>query len=137
VAVGAGALQAALGTDTGGSVRLPAAFCGCVGMKTSIGLVSRSGVVPLALAFDTIGPMAGDVRTAARMLAVMQGEDPTDETTVGIRRADPLEGLERSARAAAGAAVGRRHAGGDVGCLAGILPPPSSGWSRKAPSSCR
>ena len=98
VAVGAGVLQAALGTDTGGSVRLPAAFCGCVGMKTSIGLVSRSGVVPLALAFDTIGPIAGDVRTAARMLAVMQGEDPTDETTVGIRRADPLEGLERGVR---------------------------------------
>ncbi len=98
VAVGAGILQAALGTDTGGSVRLPAAFCGCVGLKTSIGLVSRSGVVPLALSFDTIGPMAHDVRTAAHMLAVMQGEDPADETTVAIKRADPLEGLERGVR---------------------------------------
>lgn len=98
VAVGAGVLPAALGTDTGGSVRLPASFCGCVGLKTSIGLVSRAGVVPLALAFDTIGPMAHDVRTAARMLAAMQGEDPDDETTVGIKRGDPLAGLERGVR---------------------------------------
>ncbi len=98
VAVGAGVLQAALGTDTGGSVRLPAAFCGCVGLKTSIGLVSRSGVVPLALTFDTIGPITHDVKTAARMLAIMQGEDPDDATTVGIKRACPLEGLERGVR---------------------------------------
>ena len=98
VAVGAGVLPAALGTDTGGSVRLPAAFCGCVGHKSSIGLVSRAGITPLALAFDTVGPLARDVRTAATLLAVMQGEDPEDETTVGIRRADPLEGLERGVR---------------------------------------
>ncbi len=104
VAVGAGVLPAALGTDTGGSVRLPAAFCGCVGLKTSIGLVSRAGVVPLAETFDTIGPMARDVATAARMLAVMQGEDPQDTTTIGITRGDPLADLERGVR---GLRVGR------------------------------
>ena len=98
VAVGAGLLSAALGTDTGGSVRLPAAFCGCVGLKTSIGLVGRTGVVPLAESFDTIGPMAADVTTAARMLAVMQGEDPDDDTTFGIRRSDPLDGLDAGVR---------------------------------------
>ncbi len=98
VVVGAGLLSAALGTDTGGSVRLPAAFCGCVGLKTSMGLVSRSGVVPLAESFDTIGPMAADVTIAARMLAVMQGEDPDDDTTFGIRRSDPLDGLEAGVR---------------------------------------
>ncbi len=98
VAVGAGILTAALGTDTGGSVRLPASFCGCVGLKTSIGLVGRSGVVPLAESFDTIGPMAKDVATAARMLAVMQGEDPLDDTTFGIRRADPVDGLQSGIR---------------------------------------
>ena len=97
-AVGAGILSAALGTDTGGSVRLPAAFCGCVGLKTSIGLVGRSGVVPLADSFDTIGPIAKDVATAARMLSAMQGEDPRDETTFGIRRADPSESLETGVR---------------------------------------
>jgi aspartyl-tRNA(Asn)/glutamyl-tRNA(Gln) amidotransferase subunit A len=98
VAVGAGLLPAALGTDTGGSVRLPAAFCGCVGLKTSIGLVSRAGVVPLAESFDTIGPMAWDVATAARMLAVMQGEDPDDATTVGVVRRSPINGLTRGVK---------------------------------------
>jgi aspartyl-tRNA(Asn)/glutamyl-tRNA(Gln) amidotransferase subunit A len=98
VAVGAGLLTAALGTDTGGSVRLPAAFCGCVGLKTSIGLIGRSGVVPLAESFDTIGPITRDVTTAARMLAVMQGEDPLDETTFAIQRADPLANLEAGVR---------------------------------------
>lgn len=91
---------AALGTDTGGGLGSATGSVSraCVGLKTSIGLVSRAGVVPLALTFDTIGPMARDVTTAARMLAAMQGEDPDDATTIGIERGDPLEGLERGVR---------------------------------------
>ncbi|MFK7944255.1 MAG: amidase [Paracoccaceae bacterium] len=95
VAVGGGFVKAGLGTDTGGSVRIPAAFCGCVGHKTSIGLVSRAGVVSLSDTFDTIGPLTDTVRRAAELVAVMQGEDRDDPSTIGIERADPLEGLDR------------------------------------------
>ena len=97
-AVGAGLIEAALGSDTGGSVRLPAAFCGIVGLKTSIGLVSRAGVVPLAETYDTIGPMTRSVEMAARMLAAIQGEDPGDETTVGVKRGDPMIDLTKGVR---------------------------------------
>jgi len=95
VAVGGRYVAAGLGTDTGGSVRIPAAFCGCVGLKTSIGLVSRAGVVPLSDTFDTIGPLTDTVRRAAEMLDAMQGEDRADPATLGISRSDPLSGLER------------------------------------------
>ncbi len=95
VAVGGGYVPAGLGTDTGGSVRIPAAFCGCVGLKTSIGLVSRAGVVALSDTFDTIGPLTDTVTRAAQMLEVMQGEDRADPSTLGIPRADPMAGLDR------------------------------------------
>ncbi|MEM6486725.1 MAG: amidase [Pseudomonadota bacterium] len=95
VAVGARLVPAGLGTDTGGSVRIPAAFCGCVGHKSSIGLVSRAGVVPLSGTFDTVGPLTDTVRRAAEMLAAMQGEDAADASTHGIARADPCAGLDR------------------------------------------
>lgn len=94
-AVGGRFVPAGLGTDTGGSVRIPAAFCGCVGLKTSIGMVSRSGVVPLSDSFDTVGPLTDTVTRAAEMLSVMMGEDRTDATTVGVSRADPMAGLDR------------------------------------------
>jgi aspartyl-tRNA(Asn)/glutamyl-tRNA(Gln) amidotransferase subunit A len=97
VAVGAGLVPAALGTDTGGSVRIPAALCGCVGLKTSIGLIGRSGVAPLSSRLDTIGPLAKDVRTAALMFAAMVGRDPKDHTTEHDRHpgvADILGRLE-------------------------------------------
>jgi len=93
--VGAGILPAGLGSDTGGSVRIPAAFCGCGGLKTSIGLVSRSGVLPLSDTFDTIGPLTDTVARAAEMLAVMQGEDRTDPSTLGIARPEPVAELHR------------------------------------------
>ena len=97
-AVGAGLVPGALGTDTGGSVRIPAALCGCVGLKTSLGRVGRSGVAPLSGTLDSIGPIARDVRTAARMLAAMQGHDPDDATTNGIAPADPFRDLERGVK---------------------------------------
>ena len=93
--VGAGLVAAGLGTDTGGSVRLPAAFCGCVGLKTSIGLVSRTGVTPLSETLDTVGPLAATVELAAQMLAAMQGPDLDDPTTIGSVGECPLRHLDK------------------------------------------
>lgn len=72
----------ALGTDTGGSIRLPASFCGAVGLKPSYGLVSRSGVVAMASSTDTIGPLTRSVADAAIVLDVMAGVDELDSTTI-------------------------------------------------------
>lgn len=72
----------ALGTDTGGSIRLPASFCGAVGYKPTYGLVSRSGVVAMASSTDVIGPITRTVEDAALVLDVMAGPDPLDSTTI-------------------------------------------------------
>lgn len=72
----------ALGTDTGGSIRLPASFCGVVGYKPSYGLVSRSGVVAMASSTDVIGPIARSVEDASLVLDVIAGQDPLDSTTI-------------------------------------------------------
>ncbi|OGL35063.1 glutaminyl-tRNA synthase (glutamine-hydrolyzing) subunit A [Candidatus Saccharibacteria bacterium RIFCSPHIGHO2_12_FULL_47_16b] len=72
----------ALGTDTGGSIRLPAAFCGIVGYKPTYGLVSRSGVVAMASSTDVIGPLAASVAEASIILDVMAGRDELDSTTI-------------------------------------------------------
>jgi len=95
VLVGSGLVPAGLGTDTGGSVRLPAAFCGCVGLKTSIGLISRAGVTPLSETLDTVGPLSANVELAARMLEVMQGLEPGDPSTIGITPKCPMRDLDR------------------------------------------
>lgn len=72
----------ALGTDTGGSIRLPASFCGVVGYKPSYGLVSRSGVVAMASSTDVIGPITQTVEDASLVLDVIAGQDPLDGTTI-------------------------------------------------------
>lgn len=72
----------ALGTDTGGSIRLPASFTGSVGYKPTYGLVSRSGVVAMASSTDVIGPITKTVDDAAIVLEVMSGQDPLDSTTI-------------------------------------------------------
>jgi aspartyl-tRNA(Asn)/glutamyl-tRNA(Gln) amidotransferase subunit A len=72
----------ALGTDTGGSIRLPASFTGTVGYKPTYGLVSRSGVVAMASSTDVIGPLTRTVEDAAMVLDVMSGRDPLDSTTI-------------------------------------------------------
>lgn len=95
VLVGSGLASAGLGTDTGGSVRIPAAVCGCVGHKSSIGLVSRTGVTPLSETLDTVGPLTSNVELAAHMLAAMQGADPSDPTTVGRSFPCPIRQLDR------------------------------------------
>ncbi len=81
-ALAAGFVAAAIGTDTGGSVRNPASLCGIVGMKPTYGLVSRRGVVPLAFSLDHVGPMTRTVRDNALMLDLIAGHDPADPGSV-------------------------------------------------------
>jgi len=80
-----------LGSDTGGSIRQPAAYCGATGMKPTYGTVSRSGLVAFASSLDQIGPLARDARDAAAFLAVMSGRDPLDATTRAVAPAEILE----------------------------------------------
>jgi aspartyl-tRNA(Asn)/glutamyl-tRNA(Gln) amidotransferase subunit A len=80
-AVAAGIVYGTLGTDTGGSVRIPAALCGLVGFKPTYGRVSRHGVIPLAWSLDHVGPLTRTVRDTALLMSVIAGHDPRDATT--------------------------------------------------------
>ena len=94
VAVAAGMVPMALGTDTGGSVRVPAALCGTVGLKTTVGRISRAGVYPLSWTFDSIGCLTRTVEDAALVYHSLQGPDIDDESTLGIPGHDDLQGLK-------------------------------------------
>ena len=98
VAVGAGLVPAALGTDTGGSVRIPAALCGTVGLKTTVGQVSRHGVFPLSWTLDSVGPLVRSVEDAALVYQAMRGPDPFDTTTRDAPPQDVLDGLHNGVR---------------------------------------
>jgi aspartyl-tRNA(Asn)/glutamyl-tRNA(Gln) amidotransferase subunit A len=134
-AVAGGLVYGALGTDTGGSIRLPAACCGIVGLKPTYGRVSRAGAMPLSWSLDHVGPLARTVRDAAILLGVIAGVDGRDATTsarpvpdyaavldgsiAGLRVGVPDrfygEGLDGDVRAAVDAAVaGLRELGAQV-----------------------
>ena len=93
-AVGAGEGWWALGTDTGGSVRQPAALCGIVGLKPTYGRVSRHGLIAFGSSLDQIGPMTRDVRDAALLLQAIAGHDPHDSTSANVEVPDYLSVLE-------------------------------------------
>jgi aspartyl-tRNA(Asn)/glutamyl-tRNA(Gln) amidotransferase subunit A len=94
VAVAAGMAPAALGSDTGGSVRIPASFNGIVGLKTTVGRISNHGTLPLAPTLDTIGPMTRSVEDAALLFEVLAGADPEDPATLGLPPTDTLRRLK-------------------------------------------
>ena len=98
MAVAAGLVPMALGTDTGGSVRIPAALCGTVGLKTTVGRISRAGVYPLSFTLDSVGPLTRSVEDAALVYQALQGPDFDDETTVGVPHSDVLGDLKRGVR---------------------------------------
>ena len=93
--VASGQILGGLGTDTAGSVRLPAAYNGITGHKPTFGLVPKSGCVPLGLSYDHIGPMTRSARDAAAMLDVMAGPDPSDRCTVAGPPGRYLEVVDR------------------------------------------
>lgn len=95
VAVSAGLTPAAIGTDTGGSVRLPASWCGIVGLKTTAGRISTYGVLPLSSTLDTPGPMTRSVEDAALLYRLLNGPDPNDPATLAWTHDDPLPSLRR------------------------------------------
>ena len=98
VAVSAGMACAALGTDTGGSVRIPAGLCGLVGLKTTHGLISRYGLIDLCPTHDTVGPITRTVRDCATLLDVLAGPDPQDVASRFSPSRSVSKGLEKDVR---------------------------------------
>lgn len=93
-AVAAGLALGALGSDTGGSIRLPAGYCGIAGLKPTPGLVSRRGVIPLAPSLDTAGPMAWTAQDCAILLDALAGQDPADAASVASPAISYTKGLD-------------------------------------------
>ncbi len=94
----AGLFPISLGTDTGGSIRIPSALCGLTGIKPTFGLTSRFGVTPLSWSFDTVGPMARSAEDAAIALNVLAGYDPEDPGSAHSDKVDYMQGLDGGVR---------------------------------------
>ncbi len=118
VAVAARLAPWAIGTDTGGSVRIPAAWNGITGLKTTIGRVSTYGVLPLSHTLDTPGPITRDIEDAALLLTVLQGADPADRLTMGRRDVEPMRDLRRGVK---GLRLGRLPSAERAGVDAEVL----------------
>ncbi|MFZ5924718.1 MAG: Asp-tRNA(Asn)/Glu-tRNA(Gln) amidotransferase subunit GatA [Bacillota bacterium] len=145
-AIAADEATAALGSDTGGSVRQPASFCGVVGLKPTYGLVSRYGLIAFASSLDQIGPITRDVHDCALVLSVIAGHDPLDSTSVprpsrdytkdlvpdvrGMRIGVPKEyfgeGMAPGVRAAVGAALKKLQ---DMGAILADVSLPHSEYA--------
>ena len=111
--VAAGQVYAAVGTDTGGSIRIPASYCGIVGFKPTYGLVSRHGVFPLSWSLDHVGPLARTVEDAAIVLAAIAGKDPNDPTTIDPPDLNP-DGLDDFSLKALRVGLIPQHLGDDL-----------------------
>ncbi|UCF89878.1 MAG: amidase [Desulfobacterales bacterium] len=98
VAVAAGLVPMALGSDTGGSVRIPASLCGVTGLKTTVGRISRTGIYPLSWTLDSVGPLTRSVEDAALVYQCLQERDYGDVTTWGMPTCDVLKGLKDGVR---------------------------------------
>jgi aspartyl-tRNA(Asn)/glutamyl-tRNA(Gln) amidotransferase subunit A len=92
-AVAADIIYGSLGTDTGGSVRIPASLCGLVGLKPTYGRVSRHGIVPLSWSLDHVGPLTRTMRDTALLMSVIAGQDQQDPTTSRLPVPDCVAGL--------------------------------------------
>ncbi|MCJ2053484.1 amidase [Methylobacterium sp. J-070] len=118
VAVAARMAPWGIGTDTGGSVRLPAAFCGLTGLKVTVGRVSTWGIVPLSTTLDTPGPLARTVEDTALLYEALSGPDPLDPTTRGIQPEAPWATFKRGVR---GLRLGRMPAAERAGVASDML----------------
>ena len=111
-ALAAGTAVLALGEDTGGSIRQPAAFCGVVGLKPTYGRVSRFGIIAYGSSFDQVGPMARNVEDCARLLGVIAGHDRMDTTSSSEAVPDYTANLKQGIEGIAHRRAGRVHGRG-------------------------
>ena len=116
-------VYAALGSDTGGSIRIPASFCGIVGLKPTFGRVSLHGVAPLSWSLDHLGPMTRSVADAALLLGVLAGRDSRDPRTRAAASVPALAGLDMGGRGMRVGVLGDDGSGGPLGSDAAL-----AGW---------